>query len=89
MKGPKIDLKTALALTGVFENDGSLVYIKENDGMNRTLMMSVKEVRESYDLEKTKVTGIRLFNCRTKIYTDTDQLAPVFILAEKEENNGS
>lgn len=57
-----IDLYTALHLIDVFDSDEEVVYIrKESDepSYRPSIIITVKHVKESYDLRNTKVTNIQ------------------------------
>lgn len=56
-----VDLYTALKLMDVFDDDGELIYLREKkDPMYRpTEILTVKQVKDRYDLRKMKVINIR------------------------------
>lgn len=59
-----IDLYTALKLMGDFNSNSSLVHLKNSQnkyGFNEHL--TVKEVKDKYDLRKTKVIEISPYFC--------------------------
>lgn len=60
------DLYTMLQLMDVLKKDDEIVYIrKENDERTNkpSIIISVKELKEKWDLRKTKVTGITDYWC--------------------------
>lgn len=67
-KQPKyhIDLYTALVLTNSFTNDEDLVYLRKKTDTSEyspSIILSVREVKEKYDMRKTKVVNMRPYFC--------------------------
>jgi len=68
IKQPKcnVDLYTALVLINSFTNDEDLVYLRKETDVSEyspSIILSVREVKEKYDMRKVKVKGIRPYFC--------------------------
>lgn len=55
-----VDLYTALKLIGLFDKPGEIVYLRrsDDDTPRATEILSVKAVKEKYDLRHTSVVAI-------------------------------
>lgn len=59
----EISFKTALQITGDFERDKDIIHIIRTDtpGWKGPDVMTVKDVKDKFDLKKEKVVGIKSY----------------------------
>lgn len=65
-KRGRIELYTALLIAGKFDDDEDVVYLRHEDDMFEhipSIILTMKKVKETYDLKRTLVINMRPYFC--------------------------